>query len=285
MPLTILAHPLAADLLTVLRRSDQAKRDLTRFGGTVELSPGSGKATLFASYLHTKFAYDQAAVECQDVDAFAGQSAFCPGGKQAPLGMIDDKYDTFTVEANYAAGERANVYAFYTWEDGDILQNGRQSGSTLNFATNDVWTANITNKGTTFGAGVDLTLKPEKWFLNLFGRYQKIDGNNDVSLRPGYSTAIYGTSPAVAQCTAPGTTPCSIGAFDDTKLTSVWGSLKYKLAKQWGAAAGLGYEDYTIDDSQTGNNLNYMPASFFLQADNRDYQAWVGYVQLTYSWQ
>ena len=73
--------------------------------------------------------------------------------------------------------------------------------------------------------------------------------------------------------------------FDDTKLTAVWGSLRYQLAKQWTAAAGLGYEDYTIDDSQTGNTLNYMPASFFLQADNGDYQAWVGYVQLSYRWQ
>lgn len=270
---------------TVLRRPDQANRDLTRFGGTVELAPGSGKFTLFASYLHTKFEYDQDPVECEDVSAFPGQSVFCVGGEQNPLGMIDDQYDTFTVEANYTPGERATVYAFYTWEDGDILQNGRQSGSTINFNPNDVWTSNITNKGTTFGGGVDLTLKPEKWFLNLFGRYQEIDGNNDVSLLPTYSTSIYGTNPLLRQCTTTGTTPCSIAAFDDTKLTAIWGSLKYQLAKQWTAAAGLGYEDYTLDDSQTGNTLNYMPASFFLQADNGDYQAWVGFVRLTYTWQ
>ncbi len=269
---------------TVLRRVDQAKRDLTRVGGTVELSPGSGKASLFASYIHTKFKYDQKPVECEDIAAFPTQAVFCPGGEQAPLGMIDDKYDTFTVEANLTPNERATVYAFYTWENGDILQNGRQSGGTINFNPNDVWTANITNKGNTFGGGVDLTLKPEKWFLHVFGRYQKVDGNNDVSLLPGYS-AIYGTSPLLRQCTTTGTTPCSIGAFDDTKLTALWGSLKYQLAKQWTAAAGLGYEDYKIDDSQTGNNLNYMPASFFLQADNGDYQAWVGFVRLSYSWQ
>jgi len=68
-------------------------------------------------------------------------------------------------------------------------------------------------------------------------------------------------------------------------LTSVWGSLKYQIAKQWTASAGVGYEDYSIRDSQTGSGVYYLPASFFLQADNRDYQAWVGYVRLSYSWQ
>jgi hypothetical protein len=44
----------------------------------------------------------------------------------------------------------------------------------------------------------------------------------------------------------------------------------------------VGYEDYEIEDSQTGNTLNYMPSSFFLQANNRDYQAWIGYLALAY---
>jgi hypothetical protein len=270
---------------TVLRRYDQANRDLRRFGGSVELAPGSGKFTLFGSYTHTKFEYSQAPVECEDVALFPGQSSFCPGGVQSPLGLIDDTYDTFSVEANFAPSERANLYAFYTWEDGDILQNGRQSGGTLNFNPNDVWTANITNRGNTVGGGVDVILEPEKWFLSLFGRYQELDGNNDVYLLPTYSTSIYGTSPLLRQCTSPGTTPCSIAEFDDTELTSIWGSLKYQVAKQWTAAAGVGYEDYSIKDAQTGSGVFYLPGSFFLQADNRDYQAWVGYLRLSYSWQ
>jgi len=44
----------------------------------------------------------------------------------------------------------------------------------------------------------------------------------------------------------------------------------------------LHFEDYEIGDSQTGNELNYMPASFFLQANNRGYQSWTGYFNLTY---
>ena len=52
---------------------------------------------------------------------------------------------------------------------------------------------------------------------------------------------------------------------------------------QWSADLGLSYEDYWIKDSQTGNALNYMPASFFLQANNRDYQSWAGYLSLSYA--
>ena len=270
---------------TVLRRYDQAKRDLTRIGAQVEVSPGSGKFSAFASYMHTKFEYDQEPVECEDLELFPTQVAFCPGGRQAPLGLVDDGYDTFTLEANLAPSARANVYAFYTWEDGDMLQTGRQSGGSLNFNPNDVWTANITTRGNSFGAGADFTLAPDRWFLGLFGRYQKIDGNNLVSLLPGF-TSVYGANPLLRQCTGGGGgTPCEIPEFDDTRLAHVSAWLRYRIDKHWSAGLSVGYEDYGIDDAQTGNALNYMPASFFLQANNRDYQAWLGGLSLTYRWE
>ena len=272
---------------TVLRRPDQAKRDLTRLGAQVELSPG--KFGLFASYFHTNFKYDRGPVECEDVDLFPGQAQYCPGNEQDVLGLLDDKYDSFNLDASFTPSDRVNLYAFYTWEDGDILQNGRQSAATVNFSTNDIWWANITTKGNTFGAGADFTFVPEKWFGGLFARYQKIEGNNDIWLgSTAYSTAIYGTNPALAQCAGSGETkpggsnPCAIAPFDDTKLTYVYGNVRYQFARHWRAGATVGYEEYKIADSQTGNTLNYMPASFFLQANNRDYSAWVGYLNLTY---
>jgi hypothetical protein len=269
---------------TVLRRYDQAKRDVTRWGAQAEVSPGSGKFGLFASYLKTELEYDQAPVACEDVELFPGQAAFCPGGAQRPLGLQNDNYDTFTLEANYTPNAKTRVYAFYSWEDIDQVQTGRQSGSTLDFNPVNVWTADVANKVNSFGAGVDFDISP-KWFLGFFARYQKVDGKNDVSLPTGYSTSIYGTNPALQQCTAGNAAnPCAIPDFDDTKLTYVSGWLKRTLAKHWSAAVGLSFEDYEINDSQTGNLLNYMPASFFLQANNRNYQAWVGWLNLTYSW-
>jgi hypothetical protein len=267
---------------TVLRRPDQAARDLTRFGVQAELSPGSGKFNVAASFFHTKFEYDQSPVECEGVSFFPGQEAFCPGGLQAPLGLVDDEYNTLGIDASFTPNDRLNLYAFYQYEDGDILQTGRQSGGTLNFSTNDVFTVNITNKGDTFGAGADFTLVPDRWWLNLFARYQKVDGNNDTVLLPGFSTAIYGGNPALQSCVGqPG--ECAIPAFDDTKLTYLYGAIRHQLAKSWSVAAFLGFEDYEIDDAQTENTLNYMPASFFLQANNRDYQAWFGFLTLTYT--
>jgi hypothetical protein len=266
---------------TVLRRSDQAQRNLVRLGGQFELSPGEGKVSLSASYFHTKFEYDQNPVECEDADLFAGQAQYCPGGEQKPLGLVDDQYDTFSLEANWTASAHTTLYAFYNYEDGDILQTGRQSAGTLNFNPNDVWTANITTKGHTLGGGADFSFAREKWMLRLLGRHQKIDGNNDLTLLSGYSTAIYGGNPALRTCVG-GSGACAISAFGDTKLSFVMASVKYRIAKLWSAGIGIGFENYQIQDAQTENTLNYMPASFFLQANNRDYQAWVGYLNLTY---
>jgi hypothetical protein len=266
---------------TVLRRYDQANRDLLRLGGQVEVSRDDGKLSLFASYFHTKFEYDQGPVPCDHVEDFSGQSQYCPGGVQTPLGVVDDAYDTFSLEGNWTPNARTTIYAFYTYEDGDVLQRGRQSGSDLNFSPNDVWSATITTKGNTLGAGADFDLGGEKWLLRLFGRHQKMDGNNLVTLLPGYSTSIYGSNPALQSCVnASGA--CAIPAFDDTKLSFVMASLKYRISRLWSATVGVGYEDYEIQDAQTGNTLNYMPASFFLQANNRDYQAWIGYLALAY---
>ena len=269
---------------TVLRRFDQAKRDVRRWGGQLEISPGGGTLGAFASYVKTELEYDQDPVNCEDVDLFPGQSAFCPGGVQRPLGLQKDSYDTFTLEANYTPNPKTRLYAFFSWEEIDQVQSGRQSGSTLDFNPLNVWTADVVNKVNSFGTGLDFDITP-KWFLGLFARYQKVDGNNDVSLPTGYSTSLYGTNPALRECTAGNSAnPCAIPGFDDTKLAYVSAWLKYRLANHWSAAVGLSFEDYEIDDSQTGNLLNYMPASFFLQANNRNYQAWVGWLNLTYSW-
>lgn len=266
---------------TVLRRPDQARRDLMRFGGQFEISP-TDQLSLFAAYTRTEFEYDQDPVECQHVELFPGQDQFCPGGEQSPLGLIDDRYDSLSVEGTYRPSARLSLYGFYTYEDGDILQTGRQSGGTVNFNPADVWTANSTIKGNTFGAGAELTLRPDKLTAELFARYQKVDGFNDIYLQPGYSTSIY-TSPLVTDCVNQGPSNCDVQGLDDTSLTYLYGTLRYQIATRWSAAFGLGWEDYEIDDDQSDSQLNYLPGSFFLQANNRGYDGWIGYVNLTYA--
>jgi hypothetical protein len=53
----------------------------------------------------------------------------------------------------------------------------------------------------------------------------------------------------------------------------------------WSFGLGAFWEEYVLKDTQTGQVLYYvyMPSSFFLNAVNGDYNAWVGWLNLTYS--
>ena len=123
-----------------------------------------------------------------------------------------------------------------------------------------------------FGAGAKFTLKPEKWYLDLFGRYQKVDGNNALS---------GGTNLANSR---PNKQIASIPIYDDTKIWTVSAELRYQFAKAWTAGLGGWYEEYTIADSNSLTNQYYVPGSFFLAANDGDYKGKVGYVRVTYRW-
>jgi MtrB/PioB family decaheme-associated outer membrane protein len=244
---------------TVLRRHDQAKRDRNRFGTQLQWSPASGMFTLGASYFWNKDDYDDSLVSCE-LD-----SPFCPGGQQRPLGLQEAEYKTFSLDFDVSPSDLYTFYAFYSREEIMDFQTGRQSGGTLRFDPAWNWSSRVDDKVDSVGAGANFTLVPEKWFLDFFYRYQKVDGNN----------AFEGGS-------AHGETE-DIPDFDDTKINFVSAQLRYKFAESWTIGFGGFYEDYTIIDSQTGQVLNYMPGSFFINANNGDYQAWVGWLNLSYA--
>jgi MtrB/PioB family decaheme-associated outer membrane protein len=256
---------------TVLRRVDQAKRKRDRVGALVQLSPGAGKFTVGASYFWNKDKYDDAPVSCNaDFGGIVGDAAkFCPNGTSAPLGLMEAKYKTFSVDADFSPSSRATLYAFYSREDIFDYQTGRQSGATLTFDPAWNWSSQVDDKVDSFGGGADFTLQPDKWFLNLSYRYQKVDGNNAF------------TAGALAR-------PASVGPvedipqYDDTEIHHLEGSLKYQIAKTWSASFGGFWEKYKISDSQTGQVLYYMPASLFLNPNNGDYRGWVTFVSLMY---
>src|SRR5262249_54641178 len=85
--------------LPALRRFDQAKRDLDRFNGLLQFTPGGGDLTVSLSYWYSKEDYNKEAI----VDASGLR-----------YGLLDVKYDTFNAEADYSPGERWSVYGFYT---------------------------------------------------------------------------------------------------------------------------------------------------------------------------
>jgi MtrB/PioB family decaheme-associated outer membrane protein len=233
-------------------RFDQAKKDSDRIGATLELTPGSGKLGVSFGYVRTK-------------DDYA----------ETRYGLTEASFDSFSTQVDFTPTERASLWAFYNYEKMVNAQRGRQSGATVSSNPLDDWTSDVNDKANTFGAGGDFTLKPETWFVRVWGQYQKVDGLNDLFAAPGGAPASGRTAVGGVQ---------DIPLYDDTKLTTVYGELKYQFAKAWALALGGFFEDYEIKDSNTKGLLNYVPGSFFLAAVDDDYQATVVFLRLTYNW-
>jgi MtrB/PioB family decaheme-associated outer membrane protein len=256
---------------TALRRFDQAKRDRDRIGAQVQLSPGSGKLTVGASYFWNKDKYDDSQVPCGFVPSAAADRALCPTADSPTevLGLMEATYKTFSLDADFSPTSRATLYAFYSREDIFDYQTGRQSGATINFTPALNWSSQVDDKVDSIGVGADLTLKPERWFLNLSYRYQKVNGNNDLTAGAAARPPTVGPVEDIPQ-------------YDDTEINHLEGSLRYQIAKAWSASLGGFWEKYKYSDSQTGQVLYYMPASFFLNPVNGDYRGWVAFVNLMY---
>ena len=257
---------------TVLRRFDQAKRDRDRIGVQVQLSPGEGKFTVGAGYFWNRDKYDDAPVSC-NADYHAGNvgdsATFCSGGVSTPLGLMEAKYRTFSVDADFSPNDKMTLYAFYSREDVFDYQAGRQSGATLTFDPAWTWTSTVDDKVDSIGAGADFTLVPDKWFLSLFYRYQKVDGNNAFTAGAAARPATVGPVESIPE-------------YDDTEINHLNGNLRWQFTKTWAVALGGFWEKYVYKDSQTGQALYYMPASFFLNPINGDYRGWVSWLTVTY---
>jgi hypothetical protein len=252
--------------LTTLRRYDQANRDRNRVGAQLQWTPESAIYSLSAAYYLNRDKYDDTPVPC--IAATPADLAFCPNGEQAPLGLQEAEYKTFSLDFDVTPNDRTTLYVFYSREDLFNFQTGRQSGSTINFNPTSDWSSSVDDKVDSIGAGANFTLVPDKWFFDLFYRYQKTDGSNDFE---------------AGEAIRPPTNPVAdIAAYDDTKINFVSAQVRFQFATDWTLAMGSYFEDYEIRDTQTQEVLFYMPGSFFINANNTDYQAWVGWLNLSY---
>jgi len=238
--------------LLELRRFDQAERDVDRLSALLQLSPGSD-FTISFSYLYGR-------------DDYTREPVVAASGLR--YGLLDAKNESFTAEADYSPSERWSVYSFYTREKISTFQRGRQSGGVLSTDPRNDWTADVEDKVDSYGGGGTVALVPDKLDFRAFCRYQKLDGNNDLFSPPG------GT-PDVA---------FDIPIFDDTKILTLSAEFGYRLASAWSLALGGWFEDYEIRDSASTGLQNYVPGSFFLAANDSDYEARVGYVRASYRW-
>ena len=242
-------QPLCAPGTVCNLRYDQAKKDSERIGAHVALSPND-KVTVSAGYLRTNDDY-----------------------KESAFGLLSAKFDSLSVDVDFTANENANLYAYYTYEKLADFQVGRQSGGTPSNNPIDNWTSTVDDKTNSVGAGANFVLVPDKWFLNLSGQFQKVDGNNALFSAPG-------SAPSLARVGIGGVQ--SIPLYDDMKIATVSAEAKYQFSTDWAVSLGGWFEDYEFKDVATNGLTNYLPASFFLAANDGDYTAKVGYVRFTY---
>ena len=232
-------------------RYDQANKDTERIGTTASLSPND-KVTFSVGYSRTKDDYPD-----------------------SQFGLLTAKLDSISVDVDLSPNEKASLYAFYSYEKVANFQVGRQSGATVSTNVLDNWTSDVADKVNSIGAGADFTLVPEKWLLKLYGRYQKVNGNNSLFAPAGGAPALARTGIGGVQ---------SFGTWDDTNITTVSAEAKYQFATDWAVSLGAWIEDYKFNDLASDGLTSYVPASFFLAANDGSYTAKVAYVRFTYHW-
>jgi len=228
----------------ILRRYDQAARDVDRASVLFQASPGD-KVGFSAFYRLDHEDYTD-----------------------SPLGLQSARYSAVGADVDYTPAARWTLFAFYSHENGEGFLQGRQSGSSPSTTTLDDWSSRITDKTDTVGAGVNVQIVPDRWTLNLSARYQNTDGFNDLFSPPG-------GSPDVA---------FPIANFDDTHLVTLTSELRYAVSHGWRLSLGAWWEDYRIRDQQTQGTGYYVPGAFLLNANDGDYRAIVAYVGVTRTW-
>jgi MtrB/PioB family decaheme-associated outer membrane protein len=143
-------------LLSELRRYDQSKRDSTRYGGELLMTPGN--ASLMLSYLEGT------------QDYYATRYGLQKAGSQV-----------FSAEADYSPSARASLFGYASRERLTTLDHGAQRGATGAPSPASEWSAEVLDKAHSFGLGGTFALAKDKAELKLQSAYQKVDGDNDLT--------------------------------------------------------------------------------------------------------
>jgi MtrB/PioB family decaheme-associated outer membrane protein len=149
-------------LLSELRRFDQAKRDSTRYGGELLLTPQN--ASLLFSYLKGTQDYYATSYGTQRAGS-----------------------DVLAAEADYTPLERLNLFAYASRESLTGRDHGAQRGASGAPDPATEWRSEVRDLARSFGLGASLELAKDKADLRLQAGYQKVDGHNDLQAPAGAS--------------------------------------------------------------------------------------------------
>lgn len=248
---------------------DHAERKSTRAGVDIELTP-SDKYGVTLAYFRGNDDYPNRPNR-------RATSAGAPEIPGTPSGLLNAKYDTYSVDFDFTPNERGELALFYTYEkDAQTNQWQTLTGTALNNQLNYVGR----NKGNTFGANAVIHFVPEKWTFSMLASYQKVDGLLDITAREAGSFYTPGRTTLVAAGTGGAQ---DITDYDDTKLTTVVADLAYACNTSTTLSLGYSYEKYTYADAfNAATSIFPQAVLFYLKANDGPYNVNVGYVRLSY---
>jgi MtrB/PioB family decaheme-associated outer membrane protein len=176
--------------------------------------------------------------------------------KDNTLGRLKDDRREVYVSASYGAPGTPRLTVFGDAEEIEydsqhrIIGAGTTSGaydplSPAN-ASNYNWTGKIKDRNWAFGVALDWPAM-EKLTIKFSAIYYKTDGSVDLALQEGVPASVV--------------RPVPIGAWDDSKRTSLNVKGVYTLNKSWSFTAGYAYEKYEYNDSQFEGYRYTIPAS------------------------
>lgn len=218
-----------------LRRYDEAERDYERFNAMFQWNPT--EAWSFAFSFDTR----------QD------------DYSKSELGLTEEEYFNYNLEASYMVSEKASFYGFYQRSDRDSSMVSRQSGASASLRDLDNWYADFEEANDLFGLG--FYTKGERFSFDLSGRWSQSDGYLDFEAFPG--GLPLGSRPAAVD----------IPNYEDIELLALYAKLDYTIMKNVKAGVYYRYEDYTIDSFIVQDLDDYLPGALLLAGDRGDYTA------------
>jgi hypothetical protein len=206
-------------------------------------------------------------------DDYSNRPARVVGNPDTTVGLLNAKYDTYSVDFEFTPSERAEISAFYTYEKNANLN---RTVTLTGTAINNLLNFNVSDKANTFGANAVIHVVPEKWTFSFMLSHQKVDGLFDVTANP--TGAFY-----LARTTLNPPGPQDITDYDDTQLSTVMADLAYNVSKAWTFSVGYAYEKYTHADAfSDGTTIFPQAVLFFLKANDGAYNVNVAYAKLNY---
>ena len=195
----------------------------------------------------------------------AGVAGFLNNGLPTPSGLLGTSYDSYTGEINWAANDRIELGAYFTYEKDaqtDQWNTTSGNGTTTPFSLNNAVNYAGTDKTNTYGGHAVIHVIPDKGTLMFNAMSQKVDGLMDITAREAgsfYTPGRAGLIPAGQGGAA------DVNEWDDTEITTLTAQFDWSLSKAWTIGAGYTYEKYDYKDPFVVQNTEYLPVSTIIE--------------------